>query len=239
MTVQHAWRTAVGLSFALSAAACTTQSIRPHQSVAHSRVTGTAPNTDASSVETQTQTQEPASVAAVFHLAGLNALGDCSDPILHGLDDTGAKIWSKTFIDGEVNCSKAEIERLAQVRVEHPHLALRQTLRFSSVPSRPIEVDCEYFGDCLVSLTGLTPSDLGAQLVIRRPHQESYGDAFMAGRSEVLASLDELRFDRLPIGRYEVALFRNSLFNGAEDLYQQGFVVVRPCQEAVVELVKD
>lgn len=225
MTYSSTWKSALLLSLALGVAACASTSEPANPSVARR-----AP------ADPGAEVQATAQAAAVFQLVDSKPMELCSAPTLHGLDKGGAKLWSKTFVEGEVHCNVAETRGLVEVRVDHPYLALRRPLRYSSAPSRPIKVDCEFFGNCSVSLASLTDDDVGAYLVLRRPGQESYGDAFMAGRYEVLNSLNDLLFHRLPIGRYEVALLRNGPFNPEEDLYHQSFITILPCQELAVQL---
>ncbi len=211
-------------------------------SLALAACAGPAPSSTTSRADSSPGATSPgiipasAKTGAVFQLVQNQALLQCSAPTLHGLDMTGTKIWSKAFVDGEVSCTQAEIQNLAQVRVDHPHLALRNTLRFSGTPSRPVKVDCTFFGDLSIPLTKLSADDLGSHVVLRRPQQESYLDAAMAGRTDVLDSLDALVFDRLPIGKYEVALFREDLFKVTEPPYAQGYASVLPCQETVLAL---
>ena len=181
-------------------------------------------------------TGAPKKPAAVFQLPPGKYLGLCSAPILHGLDESGAKIWSKTFLDGRVSCSEAETGGLVQLRIEHPYLRLGEAVRFSYPPTGLVNIRLELFGDCRVKLTGLRQSDLQAHLVVRNLDRESYLDAVINGRSRVIVDFQDLRFERLPVGRYIVALFREDPFRSSGEPYYHRIAGVRLCQETVIEL---
>ncbi|MFT5732288.1 MAG: hypothetical protein ACJAZN_000278 [Planctomycetota bacterium] len=235
---------ALFLALALSAISCRGHSTPRLQALeedpARSHAAGPSDHEEARpTAEAEATKAAPKAAAVVFQLALGRTSSVCSAPILHGLDPSGAKIWSKAFLDGEVGCTQSETDGLAQVRIEHPYLALRQGLRFSTPPSGLVRIDPVFFGDCLVQLTGLAQSDLQAHLVIRNLDRESYRDAVFHGRSEILDGLEDLRFERLPIGRYIVALFREDPFGSPGEPYRHRTVSILPCQESAIELAGD
>lgn len=174
--------------------------------------------------------------AMVFQLP-LGAIGgDCVVGTLHGLDGSGEALWSKACVQGEVRCSETETEHLARLWLEHPHVALRQGIRFSTPPSGSMRLDFELFGDCTIELDGLTAEDIGSYLVLRRRDDESFLEAAFNGRVEVLESLRDMTFRRLPIGRYSLGLFDVDPMRNTAPPRHHWEVRVRPCQESVIQL---
>jgi hypothetical protein len=115
-------------------------------------------------------------------------------------------------------------------------MALRRSVFFSSPPSGTVRLEPEFYGDCLVKLAGCDEGDFQSHLVLRRADGESFLDASFNGRSEILVNLADLKFERLPIGRYVLGLFRENPFPSAGTPYEYKELSVRPCQESVVSL---
>lgn len=184
----------------------------------------------------QVEAEAPAETAVTFQFTSDKVLSLCSSPILHGLDANGEKLWSKSFESGGVPCTAEETAKLRRLRLEHPHLGLRYAVQFTHPPTGTVRLEPEFFGDCLVQLNGRPESDLGAHLVIAKIETQSFADAAFNGRAEVIANFDELRFVRLPIGRYSVGLFRDVPRSAPLVPYHYGTVSIRPCEESIVDL---